>query len=134
MKISKQARRCAKQLFKSCLRDGQLDDDKVKRAVNVLIEAKPRGYLAVLAHLRRLVKLQVQRRTVLVETVVALEREQSQRLREQLEKRYGPGLRFEFVQRPELIGGVRVQVGSDVYDGTIRARLEELRTRFTSHK
>lgn len=134
MKISKQARRGAKQLFKSCLRDGQLDDDKVRRAVNALIEAKPRGYLAVLAHLRRLVKLQVQRRTVLVETVVALEREQSQRLREQLEKRYGPGLRFEFVQRPELIGGVRVQVGSDVYDGTIRARLEELRTGFTSHK
>jgi F0F1-type ATP synthase delta subunit len=29
-----------------------------------------------------------------------------------------------------LIGGLRVQVGSDVYDGSIRARLSELSEAF----
>lgn len=134
MRISKQARRSAKQLFKSCLRDGQLDDGNVRRVVAAVLESKPRGYLAVLAHFRRLIKLEIQRRTALVETVVELKPAQSQRIRNSLEKLYGPGLRFVFAQRPELIGGVRVQVGSDVYDGTVRARLEALKAAFTSHQ
>lgn len=132
MRISKQARRSAKQLFKSCLQQGRLDDEKVRRAVTALVESKPRGYLAVLVHFRRLIKLEIQRRTALVETVVELGPAQAQRIRHSLEKLYGPGLRFVFARRPELIGGVRVQVGSDVYDGTVRARLDALKAAFTT--
>lgn len=134
MKISKHARRSAKQLFKSCLRNGQLDDELVRRAVSAVIESKPRQYIAVLTHFKRLVKLEVQRRTALVETVIELTPAQNQRIRESLMNRYGPGLRFIFVKRPELIGGMRVQVGSDVFDGSIRARLEMLKTAFTLHQ
>jgi F0F1-type ATP synthase delta subunit len=39
-------------------------------------------------------------------------------------------LAVSFVQNQDLIGGLRVQVGSDVYDGSIRARLAELADRF----
>jgi F0F1-type ATP synthase delta subunit len=34
-----------------------------------------------------------------------------------------------FTENPTLLGGVRIQVGSDVYDGSIRARLNALETR-----
>ena len=37
---------------------------------------------------------------------------------------YGPGLTTAFAENPELIGGMRIQVGGDVYDGSVRARLE----------
>jgi F-type H+-transporting ATPase subunit delta len=35
-----------------------------------------------------------------------------------------------FTQRPELIGGMRIQVGCDVYDGSVRAGLEALEKGF----
>jgi F-type H+-transporting ATPase subunit delta len=54
-------------------------------------------------------------------------------VREQIEtgltRLHGRGIMTTFTENPALLGGVRVQVGSDVYDGTIRARLNALETR-----
>jgi F-type H+-transporting ATPase subunit delta len=36
-------------------------------------------------------------------------------------------LNFIFAQNPALLGGIRVQVGGDVYDGSVQARLAALR-------
>jgi F-type H+-transporting ATPase subunit delta len=47
-----------------------------------------------------------------------------------LARRYGAGLIFVFTQNPSLIGGLRVQVGSDVYDGSVQARLADLEASF----
>jgi F-type H+-transporting ATPase subunit delta len=47
-----------------------------------------------------------------------------------LTRRYGPGLNTAFAHRPALIGGMRIQVGSDVYDGSVRAGLAALGKRF----
>jgi len=45
MKISKQARRDAKQLFRSCLSKGVLDEQRVRDTVSAVAKGKPRGYL-----------------------------------------------------------------------------------------
>jgi F-type H+-transporting ATPase subunit delta len=37
---------------------------------------------------------------------------------------------LQFVQNPDLIGGMRVKVGSDVYDGSVRAGLANLARSF----
>jgi F-type H+-transporting ATPase subunit delta len=47
-----------------------------------------------------------------------------------LNRKYGAGLNIAFTQNPALLGGLRVQVGSDVYDGSVRARLDALRELF----
>jgi F-type H+-transporting ATPase subunit delta len=44
-----------------------------------------------------------------------------------LSKRYGSGLNYTFKQNPALIGGMRIQIGSDVYDGSIQSRLAQLK-------
>jgi F-type H+-transporting ATPase subunit delta len=43
---------------------------------------------------------------------------------------YGPGLTISFTHSPALIGGMRIKVGSDVYDGSVQARLAALEARF----
>jgi len=43
---------------------------------------------------------------------------------------YGPGLNISFSQNATLIGGMRVKVGSDVYDGSVQARLAALQESF----
>lgn len=130
MKITKQARRDAKQLFRSCLKEGVLDENRVRQAVQLVVAQKPRGYVAILSQLHRLVKLDLERRTARVESAAALSPEQRTAVEGSLAWKYGTGLNVSFAQNPALIGGLRIQVGSDVYDGSVRARLEGLRASF----
>src|SRR6266581_3862563 len=130
MKISKRARRDAKQLFRSCVLSGLLDDDRVRQTVLQIIAQKPRGYVAILTHFQRLVKLDVARRTATIESAIHLPESLSTAIQANLARKYGPGLTVSFAQKQDLIGGLRVQVGSDVYDGSIRARLAALAEAF----
>jgi F-type H+-transporting ATPase subunit delta len=130
MKASKLARREAKQLFRSCLIDGVLDDNRARQAVQRVLEARPRGYLAILSVFHRLVKLDVQRRTATIESAVALSQELQARVTADLLRVYGPGLSVSASQKEALIGGLRIKVGSDVYDGSVRARLAALEASF----
>jgi F-type H+-transporting ATPase subunit delta len=130
VKISKQARRDAKELFRSCRVNGLLDDAKVRQVVQRVIAGKPRGYLAILSHFERLVKLELDRRTARVESPAPLAEPQQAAIRANLARRYGEGLIFSFTQAPGLIGGLRVQVGSDVFDGSVQARLAGLESTF----
>jgi F-type H+-transporting ATPase subunit delta len=130
MKVSKQARRDAKQLFNSCKVSGLLDENRVRQAVGAVIAKKPRGYVAILSHLHRLVKLDLDRRTARVESAVAAPQGLKSSLIANLTRRYGPGLDISFGTNPELIGGLRVKVGSDVYDGSVKARLGALEESF----
>lgn len=130
MKLSKQSRRDAKQLFRNCFANEQLDEGKVRQTVSRLLAAKPRGYLAILAHFQRLLKLEEARRAAKVESAVPLTPEFVTALKNDLERRYGRGLNYSFSQRADLLGGIRVQVGSDVYDNSIQSRLQALKEAF----
>jgi len=126
MKITKQARREAKELFRAAQVNGLLDENKVRQVVDEVLRARPRGYMAILSHFQRLVKLDIDRRTARVESVIALDDAEQNNVKSVLSKRYGAGLNFTFAQNPALIGGMRIKVGSDVFDGTIQSRLAQL--------
>ena len=130
MKISKQAQREARQLFRSCLVNGVLDEARVRQAINMLSDLKPRGYVQILTRLHRLVKLDIAKRTVHVENAVAATPEQMAAIKSGLEKHYGGGLEINYSVNPALIGGMRIQVGSDLYDGSVKTRLEKLQQSF----
>jgi F-type H+-transporting ATPase subunit delta len=130
MKISKQARREAKQLFRSCQVNGLLDEQKARQAVQKVIELKPRGFEGILGHFQRLVKLDIDRRTAKVESATPLSSELQQAVQTNLSRVYGAGLNISFSQNPGLIGGLRIKVGSDVYDGSVQARLAALQESF----
>ncbi len=130
MRISRQARRDAKQLFRSCQVNGLLDDQKARQAVQQVIARKPRGYGGILTHFHRLVKLDLERRAARVESATPLDGAMEGALRANLTRKYGAGLHFAFAQNPSLLGGLRIKVGSDVFDSSIRARLDALANSF----
>lgn len=130
MKISKQALRDARQLFRSCLVNGILNEARVRQAAALLAEKKPRGYLEILVRLHRLVALDIAQRTVTVEGAVESTPAQLAAINASLEKRYGAGLAVNYTVNPSLIGGLRIQVGSDLYDGSVKTRLDKLGSSF----
>jgi F-type H+-transporting ATPase subunit delta len=130
MKISKQAQRNARELFRCCVVNGVLDEDRVRQAVALVRARKPRGYIEVLSRLQRLVKLDLEKRTARVESVTPLPSDLKAKVTRQLKKIYGAGMSVSFVQNPALIGGLRIHAGSDLYDGSVRARLNILAQQF----
>lgn len=49
-----------------------------------------------------------------------------------LEKRFGRKLNASVVLQPELIGGIRVVVGDEVLDTSVKARLEQMKVALTA--
>jgi F-type H+-transporting ATPase subunit delta len=130
MKISKQALREARQLFRTCQVDGLLDENRMRQALTLLIEKKPRGYAEILARLHRLVKLDLEQRAARVESATPLPPDQQNEVTNQIKSKYGNGMNISFSQNPALIGGLRIQAGSDLYDGSVKMRLEKLEESF----
>jgi F-type H+-transporting ATPase subunit delta len=126
MKISKQARRDARELFRTCMVREALDENRARQAVTAVIKTKPRGYIAILSHFERLLRLEVGRRTATIASATTLPAQTQGQIQSDLTRQYGPGLTFTFTQNPALIGGVRIQVGGDVYNGTVQGRLAAL--------
>jgi len=130
MIITKYAKRGAKGLFRSCQVKGLLDEDRVREVVKRVLAAKPRGYMAILGQFQRLIKLDLDRRTATVESATPLPAGIEARIQAGLTRLYGAGLQLSFAQNPDLLGGLRIKVGSDVYDGSVKARLHALEDSF----
>jgi len=109
---------------------GWLDEARVRQAVQTVVEANRRGCLTLLSHFQRLVRLELARHAAQVESAMPLPTALQAAILSNLDRRYGSGLRASFVLNPALIGGIRIQVGSDVYDGSVRSGLASLQKRF----
>jgi F-type H+-transporting ATPase subunit delta len=81
---------------------------------------------------RELVDQAAQRRqkvVAFVKAAVPLSDEQSTRLKRSLNRIYGREVSMHLEVEPSLIGGIRVQVGDEVIDGSVESQLEALRRR-----
>lgn len=130
MKTNRQLEREARQLFRLCLVDGLLDEGRVHQVVTRAIEGKRRGHLALLSFFLRLVRLDCAAHRAIVETAVPLPFDLQAGVHANLSRVYGQRINTQFGLEPALIGGMRIRVGSDVYDGSVQCELAMLEKRF----
>ena len=126
MKINKEMRRLSREMLRASFTDGQLDSGRIASLVDSLIERKPRHYVEILKNYRRLLRLELEKRQAKIETASELDSATNSELVANLKKKYGGELTTQFVVNPALLGGMRIRVGSNVWDGTVRNRLERL--------
>jgi F-type H+-transporting ATPase subunit delta len=126
MKINKEIRQLSRQMLRASFTDGQLDRGKIASLVQSLIAKKPRRFLDILQNYKRLLRLEVEKRHATIESASKLSPQNSSKILAKLKQKYGDDLTSEFRTDPSLLGGVRIRVGSDVWDGTVRNRLERL--------
>jgi F-type H+-transporting ATPase subunit delta len=126
MKINKETRQLSKELLRASFTDGQLDGGRVSSLVKSLIEKKPRHYIQVLEAYQRLLRLEVEKRTATIETATELPPDSGAKIVENLKRKYGNDLAAHFVVNKDLLGGMRIRVGSDVWDSSVRNRLQRL--------
>ena len=126
MKLSKEARKLSKQLFRESFTGGALDATKVGAVTDTVIRAKPRQYIGVLKEFARLIRLEAARRHAIIESAADLEASEKTAILDTIRAKYGADVTSEFKTDPTLIGGLRIQVGSDVVDASVRSRLDRL--------
>jgi len=126
VKISKDIRQLSRKLVRASYVDGTLNRERINSLVQSIIAQKPRSYLQLLENYRRLLRLEIEKRRARIESAVKLDPEVGLKIVIGLRQKYGAGLTTEFVVNPDLLGGVRVRVGSDVWDSSVRNRLERL--------
>ena len=130
MKVSKQARLEARRAFRECMVNGKFDENRAREVVRIVAEQKPRGYLGILSQFQKLVKLDDARRNALIESATPLSPDYQAKVQADLTRVYGEGLNFTYKQNPALLGGLRIKVGGDVYNGSVQGRLEALAESF----
>ena len=126
MKLTKEVRKVSKELFQASFANGQLDPEKVRGFVAQIVAGKPRHYVDILKNYHRLIRLELDKRHAVIESATELSPDTSEHVLRDLKSKYGEGLTTDFRVNPDLIGGLRIRVGSDVWDGSVRGRIDRL--------
>jgi F-type H+-transporting ATPase subunit delta len=108
----------------------RLDEDRVREVAKDVAAVGRSDCGIILKHFLRLVTLDRAQHTANIESATPLPSDLRIAILASLARRYGPGLISTFTICPSLVAGVRIQVGSDVYDGTVLARLAAIERSF----
>jgi len=130
MKTPRQARREAHELWQICAAGGVLDEARARAVAGQIVQSRHGGSHAVLKHFLRLLRLDQEARTAIVASAAPLDPAVRAEIEHGLARLHRRGLETRFVVDPSLIGGLRVQIGCDVYDGSVRGGLAALESGF----
>jgi F-type H+-transporting ATPase subunit delta len=131
MKIDRQSRQIAKKYFLACRNaDGSVNESSVREIVTLVVDQKPRNFLAILTHLYRLIELALDENTVRIESATPLP-DKGASVFADLEQRYGRASRTVYEENPALLGGLRIRRGNNIWDGSLSGRLNRLQQSFS---
>ena len=106
--------------------DGRLDENRLRTITKEIVERKPRHFVQMLKFITRLTRMEVARHHAIIESATELSPEKRSDISSNLTNKFGQ-ITTEFRHSPSLIGGLRVKLGSNVWDGSIQSRLETLK-------
>lgn len=112
---------------------GSLLRDKASPVTVSLVQqaaaGRYRSFAAALVEFERLAAARRQRLIATVRVAHPLDEPSSDRLADALSRRYGGRVHLNVIVDPDVLGGVRVEIGDEVVDGTVATRLEDVRRR-----
>lgn len=114
------------------LLEGKSHPETVRLVEYAVLERRERSLEEELDHIAELAADRQQQRVAMVRVAAALSDEHRDRLRSALSAQVGASVRLNVVVEPELIGGIKVEIGDEVVDGTILGRLDDARRRLVA--
>lgn len=127
MRIRRESKKVARSLFRICFHDGKLDEKRVHDVAQKAGASRLRNKLEVLSAFKQFVTAEIQEHTLTVESAVALP-DSGTAVFASVEAKNGPALQKVFKVNPALIGGLRIRLGSQVWDSSLKNRLQSLET------
>lgn len=122
----RETRDYARKLTAISLAGDQVSPERVEAVLEVLRRSPPRRHRQVLREYARLIEREICRRQAVVEHAGPLGQEILSTIGNAMSARYGRAIEAVAQENPALIAGLRVQVADDVYDSSVRSRLDRL--------
>ncbi|HET7328769.1 MAG TPA: F0F1 ATP synthase subunit delta [Nocardioidaceae bacterium] len=120
----------AKQSLVRSLLDGQACAPTVRLAEQAVV-GRHRSFDAALEYFTKVAADRRERFVATVRSAAPLSEPAKSRLADALQRQYGRQVHVNTVVDPELLGGLRVEIGDEVIDGTVASKLDEARRRLT---
>ena len=129
MQIPKIARRKARELFDASVDTaGRPEFSKAVSVTDLLIKASPRHTLQILKEYTRLIRLAAAKHHAVIESATPLDAATRDSILKSLQRMDGGEVSLECKVDDSLIGGSRIRLGSEVWDGTVLSRIKHLST------
>ncbi|MFX4285420.1 F0F1 ATP synthase subunit delta [Janibacter sp. G349] len=109
----------------SRLLDGKARPESVRLARQAVLAPRGRRFDRTIEEFLDFAAERRQQLTAVVTTAVDLTQEQRTRLAAALQQIYSKPVQLQIVHDEDVIGGIRVQIGDEVVDGTVLRRLDE---------
>ncbi|MEJ7744920.1 MAG: F0F1 ATP synthase subunit delta [Nocardioidaceae bacterium] len=117
-----------RQALASALLEGKASGPAV-HLVTQAVASRGRSFETAIEDFQGLAADRQQRLIALVRTVIDLNEQERARLAEALGRQYGRNIHLNIVVDPTVLGGIKVELGDDVIDGTVAGRLDDARRR-----
>ncbi|MET0262419.1 MAG: F0F1 ATP synthase subunit delta [Rariglobus sp.] len=121
-----QIQQLARQLFKLSFVDGRLSDEKVAGVLAYVEQKEAVNAVAILTAYRRLVATEVGKGAAIVEHSGPVSDMTLASIGANLSQRYGRPVTTTAKANPELLAGLRVRIGDDVYEASVANQLAAL--------
>jgi F-type H+-transporting ATPase subunit delta len=128
MAADKQTKLLAKQLFKLSVVNGEVSADRVTGVLGWIEKHQPRHPLALLQQYHRLVSSEIAKSRAVVEHAGAVNDATLQSIAAAMTRKYNRNVTSVAKPNPALLAGLRVRVGSDVYESSVAGQLATLST------
>ncbi len=122
----KKAKAFAKQLVTHSLLNGKVSLGKVQDILKRLQQNPPRQVKSILGYYLRFLKNHIKDSTMLLEYCGELKPEAIQSIATKMTHFYGHGLDINVKANSNLIAGVRISIGNDIWDSSVASNLTAL--------
>jgi F-type H+-transporting ATPase subunit delta len=126
MAANKKTKLLAKQLFKLSLVNGQVSAEQVTGVLGYIEKATPRHPLALLKLYHRAIVTEVAKSHALVEHAGPVSDATLQLIADTMTRKYRRPVTAGGRPNPKLLAGLRVRIGSDLYESTVAGQLAAL--------
>ena len=126
MRADKKNKLLAKQLFKLSLVNGQVSAEQVAGVLGYIEKSAPRHPLALLQLYHRAIAAEIAKSLAVVEHAGALDAAVLPQIAAAMTRKYQRPVTATARPNPALLAGLRVRVGSDVYESSVASQLAAL--------